>query len=62
MAQIIETMNEFGVTQKRRLIKMSAADVISIVQEYQNLKLYNKSYEFIKNKLNEINLFVVEDI
>ncbi|MCI5824720.1 MAG: hypothetical protein MRZ90_07245 [Candidatus Gastranaerophilales bacterium] len=62
MAQIIETMNEFGVTQKRRLIKMSAADVISIVQEYQNLKLHNKSYEFIKNKLNEINLFVVEDI
>ena len=62
MAQIIETMNEFGVTQKRRLIKMSTADVISIVQEYQNLKLHNKSYEFIKNKLNEINLFVVEDI
>ena len=62
MAQIIETMDEFGVTQKRRLIKMSAADVVSIVQEYQNLKLHNKSYEFIKNKLNEINLFVVEDI
>lgn len=62
MAQIIETMNEFGMSPKRRLIKMSAADVISIVQEYQNLKLHNKSYEFIKNKLNEINLFVVEDI
>ncbi len=62
MAQIIESINEFGISQKRRLIKMSAADIISIVQEYQNLKLHNKSYEFIKSKLNKINLFLVEDI
>lgn len=62
MAQIIENIDEYGIKQQRRIIKMSAADVISIVQEYQNLKLHNKSYEFIKQKLNEINLFVVEDI
>ena len=62
MAQIIENIDEFGITQKRRLIKMSAADIISIVQEYQNLKLHNKSYEYLKQKLNEINLFVVEDV
>ena len=62
MAQIIENIDECGITQKRRLIKMSAADIISIVQEYQNLKLHNKSYEYVKQKLNEINLFVVEDV
>lgn len=62
MAQIIENIDEFGIAQKRRLIKMSAADIISIVQEYQNLKLHNKTYEYIKQKLNETNLYVVEDV
>lgn len=61
MARIIESINENGVNQ-RRIIKMSAADIISIVQEYQNLKLHNKSYEEIKRKLKSINLYVVEDV
>lgn len=61
MARIIESINENGVNQ-RRIIEMSAADIISIVQEYQNLKLHNKSYEEIKRKLKSINLYVVEDV
>ncbi len=61
MAKIIESINENGGNQ-RRIIEMSAADIISIVQEYQNLKLHNKSYEEIKRKLESINLYVVEDV
>ncbi len=60
MARIIENIE--NQSNKRRIIEMSAADVISIVQEYQNLKLHNKSYDEIKKILNKVNLFIVEDI
>ena len=60
MARIIENIE--NQSNKRRIIEMSAADVISLVQEYQNLKLHNKSYDEIKKILNKVNLFIVEDI
>ena len=57
MARIIE--NESG---KRRIIKMSSDDVISIVKEYQRHVKNRSSYDEIRNQLEDCVIFVPEDV
>lgn len=57
MARIIE--NESG---KRRLIKMSSDDVISIVKEYQRHVKIRSSYDEIRSQLEDCVIFVPEDV
>ncbi len=57
MARIIE--NEEG---SRRIIKMSTDDVINIVREYQKHVKNKKSYEEIRNQLEDCVIFIPEDI
>lgn len=55
MARIIDSV-------KRRLIKLTADDVITIVKEYQKLVPRNCSYEEIRNYLTDAVIFIPEDI
>lgn len=57
MARIIE--NESG---KRRLIKMSSDDIISIVKEYQRHVKISSSYDEIRSQLEDCVIFVPEDV
>ena len=57
MARIIESKNG-----KRRMIKMSSNDVISIVQEYQRLVPRGIEYNEVRNYLEDIAIFIPEDI
>ncbi len=57
MARIIE--NEEG---KRRIIRMSIDDVLSVVREYQRHVKFRGSYEEIRNQLEDCVIFVPEDM
>lgn len=57
MARIIE--NEVG---KRRLIRMSTDDVISIVREYQRVVKIRSSSEEVRNQLEDCVIFIPEDV
>lgn len=56
MARIIESSSG-----GRRLIKLSTADVISVVQEYQQLVHNNRYYEDIYSILNDKVIFLPEE-
>ena len=56
MAQIIE--NKKG----RRLIRLNTSDIIDIVREYQNITIGTKDYLEIRERLNNQELFIPEDI
>lgn len=56
MARIIE--NNLG----RRAIRLNTNDIISIVREYQNISSNNLSYEQIRKKLSELELYLFEDL
>lgn len=56
MAQIIE--NKKG----RRVIRLNTSDIIDIVREYQNLTIGAKDYLEIREKLNNAELYLPEDI
>ncbi len=56
MARIIESSSG-----GRRLIKLSTADVISVVQEYQQLVHNNRCYEDIYSILNDTVIFLPEE-
>ena len=57
MARIIE--NEAG---KRRLIRMSTDDVISVVREYQRVVTIRSSSEEVRNQLEDCVIFIPEDV
>ncbi|MBR2525402.1 hypothetical protein IKE67_02940 [bacterium] len=57
MARIIENKNS-----SRRIIRMSTDDVINVVREYQKHVKYRKSYEEIRNQLEDCVIFIPEDI
>ena len=57
MARIIE--NEVG---KRRLIRMSTDDVISVVREYQRVVKLRSSSEEVRNQLEDCVIFITEDV
>ena len=57
MARIIE--NEAG---KRRLIRMSTDDVISVVREYQRVVKIRSSREEVRNQLEDCVIFIPEDV
>ena len=57
MARIIE--NEDG---KRRLIKMSSDDVISVIREYQKHVKNKNSYEEIRSQLEDCIIFIPEQV
>lgn len=56
MAKILE--NGKG----RRLIKLDTNDVINIVREYQNLTYNLNNYNEIRNKLDNSELYLPEEI
>lgn len=55
MAKIIE--NKFG----RRLIKLSADDIISLVREYQTLTNKTRDYTSIRKILSSNTLYLPEE-
>lgn len=57
MAKIIESENS-----KRRMIRLSTSDVISVVREYQNCVRVRSDYEETKNMLEDIIIYIPEDI
>ena len=57
MARIIE--NEAG---KRRLIRMSTDDVISVVREYQRVVKIRSSSGEVRNQLEDCVIFIPEDV
>ena len=57
MARIIE--NEVG---KRRLVRMSTDDVISVVREYQRVVKLRSSSEEVRNQLEDCVIFIPEDV
>lgn len=57
MARIIETKGS-----KRRMIKLSTEDIISVVQDYQRIVPRFSSIEDIKNYLSDTIIFVPEDV
>ena len=57
MARIIETNDS-----KRRTIRLSTADVISVVREYQSNIRRKADFEEIKNTLEDIVVYVPEDV
>lgn len=57
MARIIENMEG-----KRKLIKLSTQDIISIVQDYQRIVPRGASYELINSYLNDTVIYIPEDI
>jgi len=57
MARIIETNDS-----KRRIIRLSSADVMSVVREYQNNVRRKAGFEEVQDKLADIVIYVPEDI
>ena len=57
MARIIETN-----TSKRRLIKMSADDIISIVKDYQRIVPRFSNEATARNYLEDTIIFIPEEI
>ena len=56
MARIIETEGS------RRLIKMSADDIISVVTDYQRIVPRGSSSDSVRNYLEDTVIFIPEDI
>ena len=57
MARIIESENS-----KRRIIKMSVDDIISVVREYQRYIPRNSNIEDIRSYLSDSVIYIPEDI
>lgn len=57
MARIIENING-----GRRTIKLSTSDIISIVQEYQQLVSTNRNYADIRSILDDNVILIPEEI
>ena len=57
MARIIESQNG-----KRRMIKMSVDDIISIVQDYQRIVPRMSNINDARDYLSDVVIFVPEDI
>ena len=57
MARIIESIDG-----GRRIVKLSTMDVISVVQEYQQIMSSNRNKEDIHNLLDDNIIFVPEDM
>ena len=55
MAKIIDNVNG------RNSLRLSSDDVISVVREYQNLTLNSKSYQDIRNILEDYNFYLPLD-
>lgn len=55
MAKIINNFNG------RNSLRLSSEDIISVVREYQNLVFNSKSYEEIRNKLDDYNFYLPLD-
>ena len=55
MAQIIENMHG------RRLVRVSVDDIISMVRVYQELVLKSSSYDDLRVKLSEADIYLPED-
>ena len=56
MAEIIENSNG------RRSIRLNTEDIISIVREYQNQTVGSYTYLEIREKLNNLEIIIPEDI
>ncbi len=57
MARIIENING-----GRRTIRLSTSDIISIVQEYQQLVYNNRNYSDVQSILNDNVICIPEEI
>jgi len=57
MARIIESENS-----SRRMIKLSTDDVISVVREYQKNIRNKADYTYIRDTLENIVMYIPEDI
>ena len=57
MAKIIETEGS-----KRRMIRMSTDDILSIVREYQTHVKHRSNYDDIRNQLDDCIFYIPEDI
>lgn len=55
MAEIIENIHG------RRLIRISTDDVISIVKTYQTIACESETYDEIRDKLDNKDLYIPED-
>lgn len=56
MAQIIENLHG------RRLIRVSTDDLITLVKKYQEIALKSNSYEELRNKISQDNIYIPEDL
>ena len=57
MARIIETKGS-----KRRMIKLSTEDIISVIQDYQRIVPRFSKIEDVKNYLSDTVIFIPEEI
>ena len=57
MAKIIDYENS-----ERRIIRLSTADVLSVVREYQNYVKIRSGYEQTKDTLQNVVIYIPEDI
>ena len=57
MAKIIETENS-----NRRIIRLSSADVMSVVREYQNCVRRKSDYQEMVSMLSDVVIYIPEDI
>lgn len=57
MARIIE-----NTTGGRRIIKLSTSDIISVVQEYQQLAATNRKIDDVRSILDDNVIFIPEDV
>ena len=57
MARIIESQNG-----KRRMIKMSVEDVLSIVKDYQRIVPRGSAYEDVISYLSDTVIYIPEDV
>jgi len=57
MARIVETKNS-----KRRLIKMSTDDIISVIKDYQRIVPRFSAEKTARNYLEDTVIFIPEDI